>query len=52
MIDDTKAMELAIKYKAEFPQTFHSVKYIAKKIKQHQTYDWFRADAPQFYPKQ
>lgn len=43
-IDKQAALEMATKYKFENPQTFHSVNYIAKKIYQHQTIEWFEKD--------
>lgn len=43
-IDKQTALEMATKYKLERPQTFHSINYIAKKIYQHQTYEWFKAN--------
>ena len=43
-IDKQKAHEMAINYKLERPNTFHSINYIAKKIYQHQAYEWFKAD--------
>ena len=44
MITEAEAINLGIKYKKENPKCFHSAKYCAKKILQHQTYKWFEAD--------
>jgi len=42
-ISKEKALKMATQYKLERPKTFHSINYIAKKIYQHQTYEWFKA---------
>jgi len=43
-IDKHVAYKMAIRYKIENPDTYHSVDFVAKKIFQRQTYEWFQKD--------